>query len=129
MQVVAALLVRGDRVLVCQRREAGPFPLKWEFPGGKVEKGEGLAEALSRELREELGIEIAPGGEIFRHNHCYRDGTQVELVFFRVTGYRGEIVNKVFHDIRWAGLEELRHFDFLDGDWPLIEKLQREGLS
>jgi 8-oxo-dGTP diphosphatase len=123
MQVVAALLVRGGRVLICQRREAGPFPLKWEFPGGKVERGEDLAQALSRELREELGIEIQPAKEIFRHNHCYRDGTQVELLFFRVDGYRGDIVNKVFHDIRWAGLEELKQFDFLDGDLPLIERL------
>jgi 8-oxo-dGTP diphosphatase len=128
MQVVAALLVREDRVLICQRRETGTFPLKWEFPGGKVERGEGLADALSRELREELGIEIPPAEEIFRHRHCYRDGTQVELIFFRVGGYRGEIVNKVFHDVRWAGLGELKQFDFLDGDRPLIERLARDGL-
>jgi 8-oxo-dGTP diphosphatase len=123
MQVVAALLVRGDRVLICQRREAGPFPLKWEFPGGTVERGEDLAQALSRELREELGIEVPAAEEIYRHNHCYRDGTRVELIFFRVDDYRGKIVNKVFHDIRWAGLEELKKFDFLDGDLPLIERL------
>jgi len=123
MQVVAGLIVHGNRLLICQRREGGAFPLKWEFPGGKVESGEGLAKALSRELREELGIEIQPAEEIYRHNHCYRDGTRVELIFFRVDDYRGKIVNKVFHDIRWAGLEELKQFDFLDGDLPLIERL------
>jgi 8-oxo-dGTP diphosphatase len=129
MQVVAGLLVQEGRLLCCQRREAGPFALKWEFPGGKVERGESLPDALARELREELAIEIGGIKEILRHDHCYRDGTQVELIFFRVDGYRGEIVNKVFHDIRWAGVEELRRFDFLDGDRPLIEKLQREGLT
>ena len=127
MQVVAGLIVHGNRLLICQRREGGAFPLKWEFPGGKVESGEGLAKALSRELREELGIEIQPAEEIYRHNHCYRDGTRVELIFFRVDDYRGKIVNKVFHDIRWAGLEELKQFDFLDGDLPLIEKLAGGG--
>ncbi|HEY3305665.1 MAG TPA: (deoxy)nucleoside triphosphate pyrophosphohydrolase [Candidatus Binatia bacterium] len=128
MQVVAALIVREARVLICQRREAGTFPLKWEFPGGKVEEGEGLVEALSRELREELWIEIPPPKEIFRHHHTYRDGIRVELVFFRVDEYRGEIVNIVFRDVRWVGLEELKQFDFLDGDLPLIETLVSLGL-
>lgn len=128
MQVVAGLMVQGDRLLVCQRKETGPFPLKWEFPGGKVEKGEELQEALARELREELAIDIAPAEEIFRHSHCYRDGTQVELIFFRVDEFRGAIANRVFHDIRWAELAELKRMDFLDGDLPLIEKLARDGL-
>jgi 8-oxo-dGTP diphosphatase len=128
MQVVAALIVQSNRLLVCQRREADPFPLKWEFPGGKVEPGEGLMQALSRELREELEIEVPSAREIFRHNHTYRDGMKVELIFFRVDEYRGKIANKVFHDVRWARLEELKQFDFLDGDLPLIERLVGNGL-
>lgn len=85
-------------------------------------------QALSRELREELDIEIPSVREIFRHNHTYRDGMKVELIFFRVDEYRGKIANKVFHDVRWAGLEELKQFDFLDGDLPLIEMLVGNGL-
>jgi 8-oxo-dGTP diphosphatase len=125
---VAALIVQANRLLVCQRREGGPFPLKWEFPGGKVEPGEGLMQALSRELREELEIEIPSAKEIYRHSHRYRDTMKVELVFFRVDEYRGKIVNKVFQDVRWARLEELKQFDFLDGDLPLIERLVGNGL-
>jgi 8-oxo-dGTP diphosphatase len=128
MQVVAALIVQANRLLICRRREGGPFPLKWEFPGGKVEPGEGLAQALFRELREELDIEIPSAKEIFRHSHTYRDATQVELIFYRVDEYRRKIVNKIFHEIRWAGLDELEQFDFLDGDLPLIERLARDGL-
>jgi 8-oxo-dGTP diphosphatase len=128
MQVVAALVVEGDRVLVCQRSASGPFPLKWEFPGGKVEPGEGLFEALSRELREELGIDIPSAGEIFRHRHMYREGTSVELIFFRVDRYRGAIKNRVFQDIRWAEVARLAELDFLDGDLPLIERLAVQGL-
>ena len=128
MQVVAALIVQSNRLLICQRREGGPFALKWEFPGGKVEPGEDLMQALSRELREELEIEVPSAREIFRHNHTYRVGMKVELIFFRVDEYGGKIANKVFHDVRWAGLEELKQFDFLDGDLPLIERLIGNGL-
>ncbi len=128
MQVVAALIVQSNRLLICQRREGGPFALKWEFPGGKVEPGEDLRQALWRELREELEIEVPSAREIFRHNHTYRDEVQVELIFFRVDEYRGKIANKVFHDVRCAGLEELKQFDFLDGDLPLIEMLVGNGL-
>lgn len=128
MQVVAALIFRGDRLLVCQRRQAGPFPLKWEFPGGKVEEGEGNWQALCRELREELQIEALSGEEIFRHGHKYPDGTEVELIFFRVENYRGVMTNRVFHQIRWAEPEELKKLDFLDGDLPLIDRLLSQGL-
>jgi 8-oxo-dGTP diphosphatase len=128
MQVVAALIVESNRLLICQRREGGPFALKWEFPGGKVERGEGLMQALSRELREELAIEIPSAKEIYRHSHMYRDDMKVELVFFRVNEYRGKIVNKVFHDVRWVALQELPQMDFLDGDLPLIEMLVGNGL-
>jgi len=127
MQVVAALIVQSNRLLICQRREGGPFALKWEFPGGKVEPGEDLMQALSRELREELEIEVPSAREIFRHDHTYREGTKVELIFFRVDEYRGKIVNRVFHNVRWVGLEELKQFDFLDGDLPLIEMLVGNG--
>lgn len=128
MQVAAGLIVDGSRVLVCQRSASGPYPLKWEFPGGKVEPGEGLFEALARELREELGIDVPAAGEIFRHSHTYREGASVELIFFRVDRYRGEITNRVFQDIRWAEISRLAEFDFLDGDLPLIERLAVQGL-
>lgn len=128
MRVVAALIVRDGRVLICQRGEGKPFPLKWEFPGGKVEEGETLAGALARELKEELEIEIESAREIFCHDHVYRGGVQVHLFFFRVDRYNGAIANRVFHDIRWAGAGELSGFDFLDGDLPLIEKIVGEGI-
>lgn len=128
MQVVAALIVEGSRVLVCQRSAAGSFPLKWEFPGGKVEPGEGLLEALSRELKEELGIDVPAAEEIYRRGHTYREGAAVELIFFRVDRYGGAIENRVFQDLGWAEIPQLPQFDFLDGDLPLIERLVSQGL-
>ncbi len=123
MQVVAALICHADRFLVCQRKENGPFPLKWEFPGGKVERGEGYVAALQRELREELGIELRSATEIFRHTHLYSDQMEVELIFFRVKEYQGVIGNHAFHQLLWVEVQELKKLDFLEGDLPLIEKM------
>ncbi|HEY1372377.1 MAG TPA: (deoxy)nucleoside triphosphate pyrophosphohydrolase [Candidatus Binatia bacterium] len=125
--VVAALIVKNGRILVCQRR-GGPFALKWEFPGGKVEAGEALQAALFRELKEELDIEVSAAKEIFRHVHRYGDDSAVDLIFFRVDGYAGVMRNRIFEDIRWAEAKELRKFDFLDGDLPLLDKIAAEGL-
>jgi 8-oxo-dGTP diphosphatase len=127
IRVVAALIFNGRRLLVCQRKESGPFPLKWEFPGGKIEEGEKEPEALRRELHEELGIETQTAEEIFRHRHVYSNGTRVELIFFRVDGYRGKIANREFREIRWAALEELGKLDFLEGDLPMINRLRGGG--
>lgn len=126
MPVVAALIFRGDRLLVCQRRAQGSFPLKWEFPGGKVERGEEYVGALRRELREELGIEIRSAREVFRHQHLYPNGSEVELIFFRVDDYREALVNRVFQQILWVETQRLKELDFLEGDLPLVEKLSRQ---
>ena len=126
IQVVAALLCRENRLLVCQRKENGSFPLKWEFPGGKVERGEGNLAALCRELREELGIEVLSATEIFRHKHLYPDRTEVDLTFFRVDDYREPVANRVFQQILWIEVQRLKELDFLEGDLPLIEKLARQ---
>ena len=128
IQVAAGLLYRGDRLLVCQRRENGSFPLKWEFPGGKVERGEGPLLALRRELREELGIEVQSATEIFRHRHLYPDRTEVELIFFRVDDYREPVANRVFQRIVWIEVQRLRELDFLEGDLPLIKKLMAQAM-
>ena len=122
--VVAGLIYEGKRLLVCQRKAGGPFGLKWEFPGGKVETGEKLSEALSRELKEELGIEVASAREVFRHTHRYgAPPVEIELAFFSVERYHGAVANRVFSQIRWAESAELATLDFLDGDLPLIKRL------
>ena len=121
--VVAGLIFRDGHLLACERRADGPFPLKWEFPGGKIESGEEPKSALVRELKEELGIEADVHREVFTHTHSYAGFSTVNLTFFHVPFYRGEMVNRVFEQIRWLGLEELGAVDFLDGDRPVIEWL------
>ena len=129
LRVVAGILSRNGRYLVCQRRGDGAFPHKWEFPGGKIEAGEDPGTALGRELREELDIAVEAAREVFRHAHVYDDGTRVELEFFEVSAYTGEPRNRVFRRIAWVDAGELEGLDFLEGDLPLIRELRSGGLE
>ncbi len=125
--VVAGLIFYRDRLLVCQRHPLGSFPLKWEFPGGKLEAGEAHETALRRELKEELGIEAGRLTEIFRHEHTYPGVATVNLRFFRVEDYSGEVKNHVFQRIKWVPAKKLARLDFLEGDLPIVRKLAALG--
>ena len=129
IEVVAGLIFDGQRLLVCQRRHDGAFPLKWEFPGGKVEAGESATSALARELKEELDIGIGALEFIQRHNHAYADGPDVALSFYQVIDYQGVLKNLIFEQIAWSSLAELAKFDFLEGDLPLVHQLVKGELS
>ena len=127
IDVVAGLICRDERVLACQRRDSSVFPLKWEFPGGKVEKTESDSEALCRELKEELGIDVLESLQVYQNEYSYADGPTVHLRFFKILKYRGEPKNLVFQQIAWVELPQLVGLDFLEGDKPLIDKLAKSG--
>ncbi|HTT23302.1 MAG TPA: (deoxy)nucleoside triphosphate pyrophosphohydrolase [Candidatus Sulfotelmatobacter sp.] len=122
-RVVAALIVHDGRLLVCQRTRHQTMPLKWEFPGGKIEEGEQPRDALRRELDEELGIQATIGDELARIQHEYPNGGMVELRFYVVREYVGELENRIFKDIQWAQPKELPKFDFLEADLTLVNDL------
>ncbi|HTS31200.1 MAG TPA: (deoxy)nucleoside triphosphate pyrophosphohydrolase [Bryobacteraceae bacterium] len=118
--VVAAIIQREGRILICRRRPEQAHPLKWEFPGGKIEDGESPANALRRELEEELGIRGAAGVEITRYQYAYPGKRPILLIFFRVEEFDGEPQNRIFHEMRWEPPERLGDFDFLEGDQDFI---------
>ena len=122
-QVVAALILKDGKVLVCQRTRNQSMPLKWEFPGGKIEDGEQPRDALRRELEEELGIDARIGEEVARIRHDYKNGGAVELRFYVVNEYAGEMENRIFRDMRWAKRSELPNYDFLEADRELVKDL------
>lgn len=122
-RVVAGLIIQQGKLLVCQRTRHQTMPLKWEFPGGKIEEGEQPRDALRRELEEELGIDATIGNEVARIQHVYPNGGTVELRFFEVRQYRKEIENRIFKDIQWASPLDLPKFDFLEADLTLVNDL------
>ena len=123
LQVVAAIIERQGKVLVGQRTAAQSHPLKWEFPGGKVERGESPKQALTRELEEELGIHSASGEEITRYQYSYPGKHPIELIFVRVRRFEGEPANLIFQDLCWQPWSELRNLDFVEGDRRFIDRI------
>jgi 8-oxo-dGTP diphosphatase len=122
-RVVAAVIEKDGKLLVCQRTRHQTMPLKWEFPGGKIEEGEQPRDALRRELEEELGIHATIGDEIARLQHRYPNGVMVELRFFIVREFVGEIENRIFRDLQWSAPKDLASYDFLEADASLVKDL------
>ena len=123
MQVVAAIVLREGNILICQRTRHQSMPLKWEFPGGKIETGEQPRDALRRELEEELGIAARVEHEVARIRHTCKRGSIVELRFYAVHEFQGEVENRIFRDVRWVQRADLADYDFLEADLPLVREL------
>ncbi len=126
--VAAGILTQDGRILICQRKHTGAFPLQWEFPGGKVEAGEDVQTCLRRELHEELAIEVDIGPEVSAFQYTYPNGFQVNLVFLRVNTFTGEMANHAFEQIIWVEPLELLNYDFLEADRGLVAQLARGEL-
>ncbi len=122
VDVVAAVIERDGRVLICQRK-GGRHGHKWEFPGGKVERGESAAEALKRELCEELAIDAQIGDQMEQHEIRYGNGPLLRLQFFRVSNFTGEPKNLQFERIVWEEPGRLPQYDFLEGDLEFVKRL------
>jgi len=114
--VVAAVIEREGRILIAQRNAHGHHPLKWEFPGGKVDPGETPEQAVKRELEEELDIQAHIDAEIMRYEFQYTGRSPILLIFYRVMDFAGEPRNLQFTQLRWELAERLRDYDFLEGD-------------
>ena len=119
--VVAAVIERDDQILIAQRKRTGQHPLKWEFPGGKVEAAETPEAAVVRELQEELAIRANVGPEIGRYEFQYEGSWPIMLMFYRIVEFSGEPKNLNFEQILWTPRERLSDYDFLEGDAEFIK--------
>ncbi len=122
IEVVAALIRNDGKFMICQRPENKSRPLLWEFPGGKVEAGETKEEALVRECKEELDIELAVG-EIFAESTFVYPDISVHLTLLEARIVSGEPKLLEHRDIRWITPEEAHLFEFSPADVPFVEKL------
>lgn len=125
IDVVAALIRRGDRFFICQRPANKGRALQWEFPGGKIEPGESPEEALVRECREELAVELRVGSLYAETTHTYPD------LFIRLRLYNSEILSgepqQLEHrDLRWITPDQIDLFEFCPADLDFIQKLKSE---
>ena len=120
--VVAAIIIKNDKFFIAQRNKNKHMGLSWEFPGGKVEKGETFKIALKREIREELNIEInikhKLGEEIYQD-----DKINVKLHYFICSHISGEIYLDEHEDSAWVKKNEFKNYNFAEGDSDIIKLL------
>jgi 8-oxo-dGTP diphosphatase len=125
MKVVAAVIERRDRrLLIGQRRRNDTSPLKWEFPGGKVQDGEEPEAALARELREELAVTLRKSVEIARVTHRYAETPElIEVQFFAAEIAEEVVIPNAFEQVHWVLPKELAEYDFLAANGQLVANL------
>lgn len=121
VEVVAALIRRGGKILICRRPADKARALLWEFPGGKVEKGETKQQALVRECREELALEVVPGSVFCEVTHVYPDIT-IHLTLFNCTA-KGEPQRLEHSDLKWVLPGEVTNYEFCPADKEIVEKI------
>lgn len=123
IRVVAAVARRGEAVLVTRRRDEPGAPGQWEFPGGKIEAGEGEPDALVREIREELGCAVEIGPLLLRHEHRY-PALEVELAFYAARFPAGAEPRALgVAALSWAAPGTLDGYDFLEADRAVLGAL------
>lgn len=125
VQIVAALIERPDRrILIGQRHRQDSSPLKWEFPGGTVEPGESLEQALARELREELDVTLLRAVPISQVEHRYADHREpLSITFFAASILESEVRPQPFENVAWVLPRELAQYDFLSANTRLVAEL------
>jgi 8-oxo-dGTP diphosphatase len=122
IRVVGAMIEREGKYLITQRPPRASLPLLWEFPGGKVEPGETDEEALARELREEMAIEVGVGERVIHVEHGYEQ-YDIDFCVYRCSLRGGAIQHLRVHDHRWVRPEELDQYEFPAADEKTIARL------
>jgi len=128
IQVTGALIKKNDKYLIGRRGPNEKSPGLWEFPGGKIEKGETPIECIKRELKEELNINAEIGDLVTKYNYDYPNVSYL-LYFFKVKSYIGEFKIIVHDKLEWVSLNDFHKYDFLQGDTPLINQMLLNDLS
>lgn len=124
--VTAAIIERDSKILIAQRKKGDRLEYKWEFPGGKIEKGESPEACLKRELSEEFGIESAVCKFFCSSKYVYPH-VSVDLLAYNVTYESGDFKLNSHEAINWISIDELSNYDFAEADKPIVMKLKEEN--
>ncbi|MBV9575706.1 MAG: (deoxy)nucleoside triphosphate pyrophosphohydrolase [Gammaproteobacteria bacterium] len=123
LRVVVGIVKKQEKILIGQRPIGKPYSGYWEFPGGKIEENESGQEALTRELYEELGVQVETAYFCFEHTHTYPDKT-VLLEIWLVSAFSGEPYCKENQILRWVTFTEMMELRVLEGNLPIVEKIK-----
>ncbi len=122
--VAAAVLINNSQIFIARRSAGNKLAGKWEFPGGKVDRGETPEQCLVREMEEEFGIMVGVDELLSENIHHYPHGS-IRLLAYRARWLNGDISLVDHDDMRWVSADELDQFDFSPADIPFVEKLMR----
>lgn len=123
IHVTCAIVQQNSQILCAQRSEIMKHPLKWEFPGGKVEEEEELEACLEREIQEELNVKVQVGRPLRPNHHSYGEGKQIILHPFLCTIQSGEIFPREHKELKWLSINKLKDLDWVAADLPIVEEV------
>ena len=130
INVVGGLIIKNQKLLICQRTKNKDHGLKWEFPGGKIEDNETKETALTREIQEELSITIQNYSFLTDYFYTYKDlDKHIYLNLYLISKYKGTIKNNLHNKLNWIEKEDLASYDFLDGDKKIIDQIINNELK
>ncbi len=121
LQVTCAIIQQANNILICQRSASMKLPLKWEFPGGKIETGESKEKCLRREIKEELHIDICIHNALTMVEHHYADFS-LQLYPFVCTLQSGEVKVLEHAQAIWVDTAQLRNYDWAEADIPIVNE-------
>jgi len=128
VKVTAAILVKGNKIIIAKRGPNDRLANKWEFPGGKVEINETPEQCLKREMKEEFDIDVSVG-EYLGSSIYHYDHISIELMAYRTYWENGEIHLNDHDEFKWISLEQLAELDFAPADLIFVEKLQNGEIA
>lgn len=127
IEVACAIIIKDNKFLVTQRSEEMALPLKWEFPGGKVEANESPEDCLKREIKEELNLDISIAEKLNENQHVY-ESFSIRLIPYIVKIKSGNIILSEHRDYKFLNKNELLDLDWAEADIPIVHQLLKREL-
>ena len=120
---MGGIIVDENKILIAQRSNQKDHPLKWEFPGGKIKVNENPIDALKREIKEELSVDVKKYKFLLDYEYDYQDIKKIHLYFYKIDEYIGKVRNIEHNQLLWIQYHDLEKLDFLAGDRMIIDHI------